>query len=122
MAVFATDLIVALQEDRPGTLARAAEAVANAGINIDGWAEVAGILHVLAQDPAGARRALEAGGFHVRAEEPVVVVAVEDRPGTAAHVFKTIADAGVNVRFTYLATNNRLVIAADDLQKIADVV
>jgi hypothetical protein len=44
----------------------------------------------------------------------VVVVPVEDEPGAAAGVFQRIAEAHINVRYTYLATGNRLVIAAGD--------
>jgi hypothetical protein len=44
----------------------------------------------------------------------VVVVEVEDEPGAAAGVFQRIADAHINVRYSYLATGNRLVIASAD--------
>ena len=43
---------------------------------------------------------------------------VEDRPGSAAGVFRRIADAKVNIRFSYLATGNRLVVAAEKLQEL----
>ena len=43
----AKELTVSLQEDRPGTLASATKAIAKAGINIDGYAEIEGSLHVL---------------------------------------------------------------------------
>jgi hypothetical protein len=48
----------------------------------------------------------------------VVLVPVDDRPGSAAGIFRRIADARVNIRFSYLATRNRLVIAADNLQDL----
>ncbi len=117
----AKDLTVMLQTDRPGTLAKAIEAIAKAGINIDGYAEVEGILHVLTKDSTAARRALEAAGFQVRGEQQVLVIDVEDRPGVAADIFRRIADAGVNVNFTYVATNNRIVVAANNLQKVAEL-
>jgi hypothetical protein len=47
-------------------------------------------------------------------EQQVVLVPVEDEPGAAARVFQQIADAHVNVRYSYLATRNRLVIASDN--------
>jgi hypothetical protein len=43
----------------------------------------------------------------------VALVPVADEPGSAARVFQQIANAHVNVRYSYLATGNRLVIAAD---------
>jgi hypothetical protein len=115
MAHVATDLAVTLPEDRPGMLAKAVNAVSNAGLNLEGHAEMEGVVHVLTTDAAAARDALEAAGFRVVREQQVVLVPVEDRPGSAASVFRRIADAKVNIRFSYLATRNRLVIAADEL-------
>lgn len=121
MQKVARDLTVTLKTDRPGTLARATEAIANAGINIDGFAEVEGTLHVLTGDAAATRRTLETAGFQVRGEQEVVVVDVADRPGVAADVFRRIADADVNVDFSYVATNNRMVVGANKVQKVADL-
>lgn len=115
MAHVATDLAVTLPEDRPGMLAKAVNAVSNAGLNLEGHAEMEGVVHVLTTDAAAARDALEAAGFRVVREQQVVLVPVEDRPGSAANVFRRIADAKVNIRFSYLATRNRLVIAGDEL-------
>ncbi len=115
------DLTVSLQEDRPGRLAKAIDAIARARINIDGYAEIEGILHVLPKNAAAARRALEAAGFEVRGEQKVLVMDVKDRPGVAADIFRPIAEAGVNVNFTYIAANNRIVIGASDLRKVAEL-
>jgi len=115
MAHVATDLAVTLPEDRPGMLAKAVNAVSAAGLNLEGHAEMEGVVHVLTTDADAARQALEGAGFRVVREQQVVLVPVEDRPGSAASVFRRIADAKVNIRFSYLATGNRLVIAADEL-------
>ncbi len=122
MYKLANDLSVDLREDRPGTLAHALDAIAKPGINIDGYAEIGGILHVLTKDPATTRRALESAGCPVRGEQPVVVVGVTDRPGVAARIFRRIADAGINVNFSYLATKNRMVIGAGDIEKVAEMI
>ena len=74
---------------------------------------------MLTGDAPAARRALEAAGFQVRGEHDVLVIDAEDRPGMAAGLFRRIADGGVNVTFTYGATNNRIVVGADDVQKAA---
>ena len=50
----------------------------------------------------------------------MALVPVADEPGAAAHVFQRIADAHINVRYTYLATRNRLVIATDKPQAIIE--
>jgi hypothetical protein len=47
----------------------------------------------------------------------VVVVRIEDRAGAAAEVFGRLAKAGVNVRYTYVASGHRVVIAADEPEK-----
>jgi hypothetical protein len=117
------DLTITL-EDRPGTLAKAAEAIAKAGINVEGAVGVPhggrGELHVLTKDPNATRRALESAGFKVETEQPVVVADVEDKPGAGADVFRRIADAGVNVTLFYIATNNRIVVGADNIQKASE--
>jgi len=118
MAHVATDLAVTLPEDRPGMLAKAVNAVSAAGINLEGHAEMEGVVHVLTTDLEATRRALESAGFTVVKAQQVVLVEVEDQPGSAARIFRRIADAKVNIRFSYLATRNRLVIGADDLEEL----
>jgi YD repeat-containing protein len=117
MPAVATDLAVELTEDRPGLLARAAESIASGGLNLDGFAEVEGHLHVLTRDPRSARLALETAGMRVCAEEQVVIVQMEDRPGVAAKIFRTLAEGGMKVRYTYIASGNRVVIATEDPQR-----
>jgi hypothetical protein len=121
MPTLTKDLTVKLQEDRPGALARAFEAVAKAGVNIAGYAETEGTLHVLTQDPAAARKAFESAGLTVVREDDVVVADVVDRPGVAANIFRQIAEAKVNVTFSYVATNNRLVIGATNVAKVQEI-
>jgi hypothetical protein len=116
-----TDLSIALQENRPGMLARAAEAIASGGLNIEGFAEVDGTLHVLTADPRQARLALEAAGLAAGGEREVVVVRIEDRSGAVAELFGRLASAGVNVLHTYVASGHRVVIAADEPGKALEV-
>ena len=110
----AADLAVTLPEDRPGMLAKAIGCVSKAGINIDGYTEMSGVVHVLTTDLAATRRVLDEAGFRFVQEQQIVLVPVQDKPGAAALVFQRIADAHVNVRYSYLATGNRLVIASDN--------
>jgi hypothetical protein len=116
----AADLAVTLAENRPGALARAISTIAEAGINIDGYAEMSGVVHVLTTDLAAARRCLAQAGFREVQEQDVVVVPVENEPGAAATVFQRIADAHINVRYSYMATGNRLVIASGNSQGVLD--
>jgi hypothetical protein len=118
MAHLAADLAVTLEDDRPGMLAKAIGCVSAAGINIDGYSEMNGVVHVLATDLPATRACLSKAGFRVIQEQQVVLVPVADKPGEAARVFQRIADAHINVRYSYLATGNRLVIASTDPQAV----
>ena len=118
MAQLEYDLAVTLAEDRPGMLARAIGAVSGAGINIDGYTEMNGVVHVLTTDLPATRRVLGEAGFRIVQEQQVVLVSVEDEPGAAAKVFQRIAEAHVNIRYSYLATRNRLVISSDNPQAL----
>jgi len=126
MSTTMQDLTIVL-DDKPGTLAKAAEAIAAERINIEGGATIncggEGIFHALfktEQDAGSAKRALEKAGFKVRAQEPVVVEQAQDRPGEVARIFRAVADAKVNVEFTYVATNTRVVIGTKDVQKVSE--
>jgi len=116
----AMDLTVIL-EDRPGTLADLGEALGKTGINIEGGCgfpcEGKGVMHILVEDAATARRALEEAGIEVRGERQVLVLEIEDRPGALGEVSRRIANAGVNIDLAYGASNNRLVLGVDDLDK-----
>jgi len=116
----AKDLTVIL-EDRAGTLADMGEALGKAGINIEGCygfrSEGKGVIHILVEDVAAARRELQKSGLEVRDERQVLVLDVEDRPGVLGDVTRRIAKSGVNIDLIYLAANTQLVIGADDLDK-----
>jgi hypothetical protein len=116
-----TDLTIGLL-DRPGTLARASDALGRAGVNIEGACgyvcDGQGTYHVLVTDVERARFALIDSGFEIIAERPVVVTAVEDRPGAAAAVLRRIADAGINVDLFYLTVDGRLVLGGADERAI----
>jgi hypothetical protein len=118
----AADLAVTLADDRPGMLAKAIGCVSAAGINIDGYTEMSGVVHVLTDNVRAARQSLSDAGFRVVQQQQVALVPVADEPGAAARVFQKIANAHINVRYSYLATGNRLVIASDNPQAIINAV
>ena len=116
----ATDLTI-MMEDRPGGLANVGEALGNAGINIEGVSGVAhdgrGIIHVCVMDGAAARAALEAAGLDVTGETEAILTQPfggSDEPGALGKMARAVADAEVNVRAMYLATNDRGVIVTDN--------
>jgi len=113
-------------DDRPGTLAKATDAIAKAGINIEGYCAVPsgkegkGTFRFVTKDPANTRKALEAAGFKVQDERDAAIVDVEDRPGILAQIFRKIAQNELNVGPTYSITQNRIVISADDFSKLRE--
>ncbi len=112
-----TDLAVTLSKDRPGELAKAVEAIAKAGINIEGYCEAEGIFHCVTNDPPKTRETLEKAGYAVR-ETPVAVFAADDRPGFLADVLSRVADQEINLTATYTLTNTRIAIGADEFDKL----
>ena len=117
----AKDLLVTM-EDKPGELATMGEALGKAGINIEGICamgyEGRGIAHVLVEDAAAARSALESAGAKVEGESDVIIVDITgdmDTPGSMGRQARKMSDAGVNLKFVYLATQGRVVIGADDM-------
>lgn len=116
----ATDLTIVL-EDHPGELAKVGKALGDAGVNIEGVIGVTvadkGEVHVLVEDAVAAHNALEAAGIQVTADHEVLILDVEDRPGTLGEVAGKLGDAGVNLNLAYLATGTRLVLGADDIDK-----
>jgi len=111
------DLTLRLTTDRPGELARVAQTLSRSGVNVEGIAEIGGVVHVLARDPSAARAALRAGGYTIEGELEVLVLPMTDRPGELSMIMQRLADASVNLRFLYLATGTRVVIGADDITR-----
>ncbi len=119
-----TDLGVTV-EDRPGGLADIGEALGNAGINIEGLCGMGlgdrGVIHLLVEDGAAARAALEGAGLTVESESEAIVSEIPGdgvrTPGTLGKMARAVAEAGVNMRAVYLATNNRAVAVTDDNAK-----
>jgi hypothetical protein len=115
----ATDLTLYL-DDHPGELARVGDVLGKAGANIDGLCALTsggGLaeVHILVQDPTPAFEALDGAGIKIVAEQEVIVLPIEDRPGALGEIARKLGDANVNITTAYLATNTRLVLAADNL-------
>lgn len=108
-------------EDRPGTLAETGEILGKANINIEG---ITGCrckgkreLHILLEETPVARRTLEEANIEVLEEREVLVVNIEDRPGELGRITRKIANNAININLVYIATNNRLVLGVDNLEK-----
>jgi len=109
-------------ENTPGALAEVASAVSDAGVNLAaatciGNGERAE-LHILVPHPEPVRHALAIAHLGVNREREVVVVDVEDRPGALADLARKVARAGVNIELVYIATRNRVVFGAANLDAL----
>jgi len=115
----ATDLTLYL-DDEPGELARVGDVLGKAGANIAGLCAVTSgggqaVVHILVEDATPAFEALHAAGIEIASEQEVMVLPMDDRPGALGDVAQRLGKAKVNLTLAYLATNTRLVLAADDL-------
>ena len=120
----AVDLVIDI-ENTPGALARVADAISDAGVNIAaatcvGPGEQAE-LHILVPHAEAAKHSLAISHVAVTREREVVVVDVEDRPGVLADLTHKVARAGVNLDLVYIATRNRVVFGAADLAALRAV-
>jgi hypothetical protein len=117
----AFDLVIDV-ENTPGALAAVAAAVSDAGVNLAaatcmGSGQRAE-LHILVPHPEAAKHSLAISHLAVTREREVVVVDVEDRPGVLADLTRKIARAGVNLDLVYVATRNRVVFGAEDVEAL----
>ena len=114
----ATDLVIDI-ENVPGALAEVAAAISDAGVNIAAATCIGAgdraELHILVPHAEAARHSLAISHVAVTREREVVVVDVQDRPGVLADLTRKIAKAGVDLDLVYVATRNRVVFGAADL-------
>ena len=117
----AVDLVIDV-DNSPGALADVAAAVSDAGVNIAaatciGPGERAE-LHILVPHAEAGRHSLSISHLAITREREVVVVDVEDRPGVLADLTRKISAAGVDLDLVYVATRNRVVFGASDLDAL----
>jgi hypothetical protein len=109
-------------ENTPGALAQVADAISDAGVNIAAATCVGpgerAELHILVPHAEAARHSLAISHLAVTREREVVVIEVEDRPGVLASLTHKIAKAGVDLDLVYIATRNRVVFGAPDLDAL----
>jgi hypothetical protein len=114
----AVDLVIDI-ENTSGSLAEVAAAISDAGVNIAAATCIGtgdrAELHILVKHAEAARHSLAISHVAVTREREVVVVDVEDRPGVLADLTRRIAKAGVDLDLVYVATQNRVVFGARDL-------
>jgi len=117
----AVDLVIEI-ENTAGALARVAAAISDAGVNIAAATCVGtgdqAEMHILVKHAEAVKHSLAISHLAVTREREVVVVDVEDRPGVLADLTRKIARAGVDLDLVYVATRNRVVFGARDLEAL----
>lgn len=125
-----TELQIALT-DQPGSLATLAEALGDAGVNLDslsgtGATGTKGSARIIVTDAAGARKAIEAAGLRVTTERQVLVVELDDRPGELAKLARKLADAHINLDAAYLLGQGhgkkQIVLGVPDVEQARAIV
>ena len=104
--------------NKPGDLARVAEALARRGVNIKALAGLSingmAVARILPDDIVAARGAFEAANIRFT-ESEVHVVLLENKSGVMAELTKRLGEAHVNLEAIYVAG------IADDLVELAIV-
>src|SRR3954470_15097364 len=117
----AVDLVIDI-DNTPGPLAQVAQAISDAGVNIAAATCLhpgdRAELHILVKHAEAAKHALAISQLGVSSEREVVVVEVDDRPGVLADLTRKVAEAGIDLDLVYVATRNRVVFGAADLDAL----
>ena len=91
-------------DNRPGVLAELLEAAARRHVNVSPACGLSdgtrGLIALGSDDEAGLRAAIADAGYTATAIE-MVVVELENRPGTGAEVTRKLADAGVDLQIAF---------------------
>jgi hypothetical protein len=120
----ATQLAVFLA-NRPGALARVCDARANAGINIYALATSDTVDHTVVRmvvsDPTKALMLLGEAGV-LALETDVLTIETSNQPGILAKIAERLADAEVNIEYTYLAVGREaekglIILRPSDVEK-----
>ena len=105
-----TSQLAVFVENRPGTLARVCEALAEANINIHAMTISDTVDHtvlrMVVSDPRRALFLFEERNVLV-VETEVLMVEADNHPGSVAQLARLLADGKVNIEYLYCATNPR---------------
>ncbi len=91
-------------EDRPGILAKCCKALADSKVNILAFqsvpAEGKSLVHMVVDNPANARKALDAEHFSYSETEDAQVK-LPNRPGELARAASQLGEANINIEHAY---------------------
>jgi hypothetical protein len=117
------DLTFIIDAERP--VAEIWETLGDAGIAMEAacaFPRLEGrVVHLVLrnEDVEAGEAALRAAGFPPLDRRPVLIHSFEIKPGELGRIARRIAEAGAKIYLFYMATGDRVVIGADDLEKVA---
>jgi hypothetical protein len=117
-----TDLRIVLP-NRPGTLTRFLEALAEAGLNLEGMSgdirpgETWGFIHLVVEDCARAKEIAEDMGLQITSEHEVEMTTLDNRPGALAETLRAYREREENIEVIYFGSNNQLVVGSESMRK-----
>lgn len=117
------EIIISVNEGRPGMLAEIGELLGKEGVNIETLAASdfggAGIIHLVVDDGEDAGEVLSSNGYRVERVRPVMTATLDDRPGEFGAYCRRLADTGVDISAVYVAKRGggetELIFAVDDI-------
>ena len=114
----ATDLRIVIP-NQPGRAAKLLEALAEAGINLDGICgdirpgETWGFMHLLVEKADEAIRIVESHGMEITSRHEVNLHELENRPGAIAETLRSYRERDENVEVIYTISADRMVVGTD---------
>jgi len=117
-------LSIAMQNE-VGALCRLCGVLARAGVNIGGLSiedcTDEGFVRLIVDNPQAAEKILHAAKVSFRAQE-VLVLDLENQPGTLQRVSARLAEAGINIQYAYgtadlAGRGGALVLRVSDLER-----
>ncbi len=118
------EIMIAINDDRPGILAEIGELLGRAEVNIETLAATnidgKGVIHLVVDDGDDAAEVLASNGFEVAGSRSVLTSTLDDRPGELGRYCRRLAEAGVAISSAYVAKRaggeSELIIAVDDYE------
>lgn len=117
------EIIIKIDEDRPGILADIGEILGRADVNIETLSASdyngQGVMHLVVDDGEDAAEALKSSGYKVETVRPVLATTLDDRPGALGRYCRQLTESGVMISAAYVARRaggeTELIVAVDDL-------
>lgn len=108
--------ISVFMESRPGVMKQALDALAGAGASIRGYCAADtgdfGIVRFVVDDTHKGMEALQGAGF-VAKVKPAICVRLKDDPGELGRCLSAIANAGINLEYSYSLVGTYICLQID---------